>query len=95
MKECQTFEEVKDFFKSWGMFPHKEETEDLNSDVIMLGINRCCFNKMMAEARREHGDELAVFILNETGGQDDSFCVEAPTWIELRDAWNDREPISR
>ena len=81
--------EVKSFFKSWGVYPFGEPTDDYNQEVILQGINRACFHKMVIEARTLFGQSFAQFVNEECNGQDDAFFLraEAETWSQLQDNW--------
>jgi len=77
------------FFKSWGMYPHDEETPGLNQEVIRQGINACCYNKLLDDASGEHGAEFAEYCARAINAQDDAFFLRAHTWDDVRLSWND------
>ena len=86
------FKNVQGFFKSWGMYPGEEEddcmADDLNPEVICgYGINRKCYEKMIAEANDHSGANFAAFCSRQIDATDDSFYLSASTWRELEEAW--------
>lgn len=81
------FKNVQDFFKSWGMYPSREDTDDYSPDVIEQGINRGCYFKLIEEAKRANGDSFAQFCSRQIDATDDAFYLTADSWGELEDAW--------
>ncbi len=83
------FSEVKVFFKSWCMYPSEEDCEEdqLNPGVIEMGINRKCYEKLIAEANDHQGANFAAFCSSQIDATDDSFYLSASTWKELEEAW--------
>jgi hypothetical protein len=83
------FNEVKEFFKSWGMYPSNEDSsvDSLNPEVIDLGINRKCYEKLLYEAETEHGMRLKEFCSRQIDATDDAFYLSAETWLEVEEAW--------
>ncbi len=81
------FKEAQDFFKSWGVYPSDESTDDYNQEVIEQGINRGCYFKLIEEAKQLHGDEFAQFCARQIDATDDAFYLSASTWDELLEAW--------
>ncbi len=77
------------FFKSWGLYPHDEDTGDLNQEVIRQGINRCCYEKMLDDASGEYGASFAEYCARAINAQDDAFFLRVSTWNELRKSWKD------
>ena len=81
------FKEVQDFFKSWGVYPNQEDTDDFNPDVIQQGINRACYRKLTAEANDQWGANFAEFCSIMIDAVDDAFYLQAGTWADLEAAW--------
>lgn len=91
-----TADSVVEFFKSWGMYPNSEDTDDLNTEVIRDGINRCCYFKLLEEAKKHirHSDAsnpnfFAEFCSRIIDAVDDSFYLDCETWGEVKEAWID------
>lgn len=86
------FDEVQTFFKSWGLYPmgeHDDATaDDLNPEqVCENGINRKCYEKLIAEANDHAGANFAAFCSRQIDATDDCFYLSAQTWAELEEAW--------
>jgi hypothetical protein len=85
-----TFFDVQKFFMLWGMYPESEDSskdyygDHINSKVIRNGINHCCHQKMLEEARRLWGDSFGNFAVSAINAQDDSFFLRPDTWMKLR-----------
>lgn len=90
------FTDVQTFFKSWGLYPFEEysdaEADSLNPEVVCeYGINRRCYEKLIAEATLSDqmaGSNFAPFCSRQIDATDDSFYLSARTWAELEEAWH-------
>lgn len=89
MSRIKTFSDVEFFFKSWGMYPSEEDTDDFNTEVIRQGINRACYKQMIEQAEDEHGNSFKEFVGDCIDAQDDAFFLEYETWIDLNEYWED------
>jgi hypothetical protein len=78
-----TFDDIQKLFKSWGLYPIDEMTDDYNPDVIDRGINRPCYNKFLNDAHKLLGPEKANFVRTQIEALDDSYYVGASTWAGL------------
>jgi hypothetical protein len=81
------FKNVERFFKSWGMYPANENTDNFNPEVIGQGINRACFKKMCEQADEETGRSFRTWVRKAVNATDDAFYVKFDTWKELEDYW--------
>lgn len=77
------FETFKDFFKSWGLYPHNENTDGFNPEVIRQGINEPCFNQMLHQAEMMYGPKFRSLCSNVVDAMDNSFYLEAVSWHRL------------
>lgn len=91
------FESVKEFFKSWGMYPdgeHSDMLEDrLNPDAIANGINRKCYEKLIEQAYQhiwssEFSNYFPNFCREIIAACDNQFYLKVSTWQELEKAWD-------
>lgn len=82
-----TFASLQRFFKSWGLYPSKEPTDDYNEEVIRRGINGTCYKKMRLEVERNYGIEVARFCSKQIEATDDSYYLRFETWDQLKAAW--------
>lgn len=78
---------VEEFFKSWGLYPSEEETDDFNPAVIEQGINRACYQKLRHEADVNYGKRFLHFCSAQIDATDDCFYLSADTWAEVQEAW--------
>lgn len=92
------FEDVKQFFKSWGMYPGDEHSDmladELNPDAIANGLNRKCYEKLVEDARRQiqasgFPDYFPNFCRRIIDATDDQFYLDVTTWEELEEAWDE------
>lgn len=88
------FQDVQEFFKGWGMYPSEEDpmSDDLNPEVIEMGVNRKVYEKLIAEATLHDqmaGANFASFCSRQIDATDDAFYLSASTWDELEEAWLD------
>ena len=84
------FQEVRDFFISWGLFPDKEDTSPYNKEVIDQGINHPCFNQMMIQAKKKHGLNFVRFVSRVMDAIDNAFYLAVEDWDELEEVWNQK-----
>jgi len=83
------FGDIQKLFKSWGLYPVDELTDEYNPDVIDQGINRPCYNKFLNEADRlYHGEKHRAFFRNAINAQDDAYYVRVSNWAELEELYN-------
>lgn len=94
------FADVKTFFQSWGLFPSEEdcnadnsEEDWLNPEVISLGINRRCYEKLVEDADRymhcsKYGNYFSRFCREQINATDDFFYLNVDTWEQLNQNWD-------
>lgn len=82
------FKDVQAFFKSWGLYPAKEDTDDHNPRVIEQGINRACYFKLTEEAQRLYGEKYVQFCSRVINATDDAFYLRLYTWDEMKEMWD-------
>lgn len=94
MSKTFTFPQVKDFFMSWGLYPEsnlfeaEEEGHDLES--LASGINRCCYQKLLAEALKIGDDLFQKFCQHAiSNAPNDSYSLRDSCWKLVKERWID------
>lgn len=87
-----TFLKAKEFFMSWGLFPHGEPTEPYSEEEIQDGITAACFNKLVLEAASLYGQPFAQFCFRQIDATDGHFYLPMETWEELEEAYKKAFP---
>ncbi len=82
-----TFQQVYDFFRSRGMFPSEEDTDDYSPEAVKDGINRGCYFKLLEEAKHLYGDSFAQFCAHMIDATDDRFYLSVDSWMQVQDIW--------
>ena len=85
------FNHIIRFFKSWGMYPQDEDTDDFNKEVIEQGINRACFKKMLEQAEDDYGRGFRTWVSMAVEATDDSFYPKFNTWKKMEDYWFEKD----
>lgn len=91
-----SFYDIKNFLKSWGLFPSEEDTEDYNPETVANGINSGCYNHMMSMVKRESSEEIVFFLSNHIDATDDCFYLNVHTWEQLKASFaefQDKHPV--
>jgi hypothetical protein len=98
-RNLATFTDVQAFFKSWGMYPkesieNEELDDDLNPEAIEQGINRKCYEKLIADADKEINasyfpNYFSTFCRRQIDATDDQFYLSADSWEDLEEAWEE------
>ena len=90
-----TFQQVREFFLSWGLAPDCEEDDMQYSIRTRDGyiINSACYDRMRTNAEEVHGKDFSAFVSRSINAVDGSFYITADTWDELQEAWEDTQIV--
>ena len=83
-----SFQQVKEFFLSWGLCPSEENNEEYPNDSGDYSISGAVYSRMYNDAKQEYGVEFAKFISKIVDATDGEFYLGHETWEELEDAYN-------
>ena len=90
-----TFNDVRKFFESWGLFPSEEKLPDcISPEVHNVGVSSRVYEKIREEAGKhiqssKHPDYFQKFVSRSIDATDGCFYLAADTWVELEEAWDD------
>jgi hypothetical protein len=74
------FDDIKEFFSSWGLYPEEE-------DSLKIGINEQCYNKLIDEAANVYGNKFAEFCAKVIDATDGVFYLGLDNWFQVEDVW--------
>jgi len=83
-----TFKDIQEFFKSWGLYPALESTDEYNSDSIFVGLNQACVKKFFKEAKELFGKDTVGFFHTQISTRDNSSFLRAYEWVDMEKAYN-------
>lgn len=87
-----SFNDLKEFFLSWGLWPALEPLQGDaslgNSDGECI-INAKCYERMCNVAKEEYGENFLSFVSRMVDATDGEFYLSAGSWTEVLDAWEE------
>ena len=89
-----TFNDLKEFFLSWGLWPSaaafppgvEHELGNSNNEFI---INFKCYERMCEEAQNKYGNNFRSFISRMVDGTNGEFYLNADYWDDVLYCWKD------
>jgi hypothetical protein len=86
-----SFNDLKEFFLSWGLWPRNEPTNDLSlgdADGEYI-INTRCYERMCAMALHEYGAHFRAFVQQSVDAINGEFYMIAELWDDVFDRWQE------